>query len=253
MHPSATWETVDAMTDPDDPATDELLLGVLHESRELGFLGPGPIEPQMAHARAFLPLLTDARQVLDLGSGGGLPGLVLAVSLPSAEFVLLDGNRRRCAFLSSAVERLDLADRVRVELGRAEELARRPDLDGRFDVVVARSFGAPAITAECAVRFLVHPDSPGSPAWDDAGGSVGSSGPVTHPGAGGRLLVSEPPTGSEDRWPEDGLALLGLASGTRHALADATIQELVVVERCDTRFPRRVGIPTKRPLFGPTG
>lgn len=207
----------------------DLLLEVLHDSRALGFLGPGPIEPQLAHAHAFLGLLGDVEDVLDLGSGGGLPGLVLAAGRPETRFVLLDGNQRRCAFLAASVERLGLADRVEVELGRAEELARRPDLDGRFDAVVARSFGPPAVTAECAVRFLR---------------GVGAD------GAAARLLVSEPPTGSEDRWPVGGLTQLGLTLGERVVVDDATIQVLIAVERCADRLPRRVGIPGKRPLFG---
>jgi 16S rRNA (guanine527-N7)-methyltransferase len=234
------------MTEPDAPPADHVLRQVLHDSRELGFLGPGPIAPQLAHARAFLPLLSDARRVLDLGSGGGLPGLVLATSLVDAHLVLLDGNQRRCAFLSNAVERLGFTDRVEVELGRAEELARRPDLEGTFDVVVSRSFGAPAVTAECAVRFLGFED-PHTTGGSTSGieGRVSAASPP-------RLLVSEPPSGSEDRWPAAGVAVLGLGLGTRHVLADATIQELDLVERWDDRFPRRVGIPTKRPLFGPT-
>lgn len=205
-------------------APDDLLLELLTESRELGFLGPGGIEPQIEHARSFLTALTNAPgAVLDLGSGGGLPGLVLLTSLPSARLVLLDGNQRRCQFLQRAVELLGAAERATVELGRAEELARRPDLDGSFDVVVARSFGAPAVTAECAVRFLRDP--------------------------GSRLIVSEPPTGSEDRWPAEGLSEFGLGRGPRHDTTHGTLQELVVLERCSDRFPRRVGIPSKRPMF----
>ncbi len=65
-----------------------------------------------------------------------------------------------------------------------------------------------------------------------------------------RLLVSEPPDGSEERWPIEGLALLGLRRDDRHVLADATVQEMTVVERCGDRYPRRVGIPGKRPVFG---
>ncbi|MHB1138788.1 MAG: RsmG family class I SAM-dependent methyltransferase [Microthrixaceae bacterium] len=198
---------------------------VLERSRALGFLGPGPVEPQRRHAAAFLPSLVGCARVLDLGSGGGLPGLALAVRLDDVEFALLDGNVRRCRFLTDAVEELGLAERVQVLLGRAEELARQPELRGVFDAVVARSFGPPAVTAECAAGFL--------------------SGP------GARLLVSEPPEGSANRWPVDGLALLGMEPGAvRHDPSlDATIQQIEVVAPCPENLPRRVGIPTKRPLF----
>ena len=99
-----------------DDATHELVL-VLEESRSLGFLGPGPVSPQIDHAQAFLDSLEGQGRILDLGSGGGVPGLVLALALPASEFVLLDSNQRRCAFLQAAIERLDIADRTSVVTG----------------------------------------------------------------------------------------------------------------------------------------
>jgi 16S rRNA (guanine527-N7)-methyltransferase len=204
-----------------DPAQDLVL--VLEESRSLGFLGPGPVGPQIDHAQAFLEALATHARILDLGSGGGVPGLVLALALPAAEFVLLDSNQRRCAFLQSAIERLDIADRTQVVTGRAEELARDPELRGSFDSVVSRSFGPPAVTAECAIGFLSGP------------GSV--------------LLISEPPQSDPGRWPEQGLQLLGLQLGARKTQEQATIQAFTMVTPCSEKYPRRVGIPTKRPLF----
>jgi 16S rRNA (guanine527-N7)-methyltransferase len=104
---------------------------------------------------------------------------------------------------------------------RAEEAARRPDLRETFDAVVARSFGPPAVTAECAVGFL-----------RPAGG----------------LVVSEPPGDEEDRWPAEGLEELGFGALSRVAAPGGSF---VVLEksRSDDRWPRRVGIPAKRPLW----
>lgn len=209
-------------TDPVASGTDALDV-VLEQSRELGFLGPGPIGPQRDHARSFLAPLGDATRVLDLGSGGGLPGLVIAWELPSIELVLLDGMERRCQFLELAVDQLDLSDRVAVVCGRAEEMARSERLSSSFPTVVARSFGPPGVLAECAVGFLAGP--------------------------GSRLLVSEPPSSAEDRWPVAGLAELGLGRGDVTRSHGGTIQELVVIERPSTKYPRRVGIPAKRPVF----
>ena len=84
---------------------------------------------------------------LDLGSGGGVPGLVLAMRWPEAHGVLLEAARRRCAFLEQAVARLGLMERIIVRCGRAEELARSPKLRGSVDLVVARSFGRPAVSS----------------------------------------------------------------------------------------------------------
>ena len=212
------WARVDDVT-----KTDPGLLAVLEESRRLGFLGPGPVEPQIDHASSFLDGLTGRHDILDLGSGGGLPGLVLATRVVHARFVLLDAQQRRCSFLTRAVQELEMSDRVSVELGRAEDLARRPDLRGQFDAVVARSFGQPAVAAECAVGFLHGP--------------------------GAVLLISEPPTGSTERWPTNELIELGLSPGERWTGPHGTIQQIDVIALCPERYPRRVGVPTKRPLF----
>ncbi|HEX6237501.1 MAG TPA: RsmG family class I SAM-dependent methyltransferase [Acidimicrobiales bacterium] len=201
---------------------------VLERSQRLGFLGPGSVRAQWEHAVGFALAAGEApARFLDLGSGGGIPGLVLAVGWPASEGVLLDAGERRCAFLAEAVADLDLDERVSVRRGRAEELARRADLRGSFDLVVARLFGPPAVTAECAAPFLR---------------------------AGGRLVVSDPPgageerRGAADRWPPSGLALLGME---RERVVEEPFHYQVLVQRrpCPDRYPRRVGVPAKRPLF----
>ena len=207
-----------------EPATapDSPLLRVLERSKELGFLGPGRVEPHLDHARAYGAELADGSTVLDLGSGGGVPGLVLACDLRSVEFVLLDAMEKRCRFLEWAGSELELRN-VRVVCGRAEELAHRPDLRGQFDAVVARSFAAPPVLAECAAGFLR---------------------------VGGRLIVSEPPEDrASHRWPADPLNELGMRSTGARSGAAATLQVLEQVRSCPDRFPRRVGVPAKRPLF----
>lgn len=198
------------------------LEAVLAEAQRRGFVGPGPIEPHLAHARRFLDALVGEplERVLDLGSGAGLPGLVLALELPAVTWVLLDANQRRAAFLRDAVARLGLGDRVVVWEERAELAGRAEDLRGRLDAVVARSFGAPAVVAECGAPFL-RP--------------------------GGVLVVSEPPDGDPAaRWPDAGLTTVGLA---RDPAAPTGVVRLRQLTPCPDRFPRRVGVPAKRHLF----
>ena len=117
---------------PDDPSdlVDETLSEVLWRSRELGFLGQGGIGAHVRNARAFVAELGPARRVVDLGSGGGVPGLVVAVDRPGMDLVLVEAAQRRVDFLVEAVEELGLTRHVVIEHGRAEELARRPDLRG---------------------------------------------------------------------------------------------------------------------------
>jgi 16S rRNA (guanine527-N7)-methyltransferase len=198
------------------------LRSLLEEARALGFLGPGPIDPQLAHAESFAVLIgPPPGPFLDLGSGGGLPGLVLG-STWNVDGALLDANARRSEFLAGAVARLDLADRIRVVTARAEEGARDLELRGRFALVTARSFGSPAVTAECAVGFL-RPD--------------------------GELAVSEPPDAAPDRWPPDQLAQLGLAAPAISTDGEATVARLRLTTPVADRWPRRTGIPAKRPLW----
>lgn len=196
------------------------LLTVLEESRRLGFLGPGPIEDHLASARCFLAALQrlEPARVLDLGSGGGVPGLPLALWLPQSEFVLLESMDRRATFLASAAERLGMANRVNVVHERAEIAGRLVDLRATFDAVTSRSFGPPGVTAECGSPFLR---------------------------AAGALLVSEPPDRPE-RWDSQALQALGMA-----VVSDPQAGIAVMVQEapCPDRYPRRTGIPAKRPLF----
>ncbi len=90
------------------------------------------------------------RLALDLGSGAGLPGVVLAVAVPTCRFVLVDSRRRRAAFLEWVVERLRL-ENARVEAARADELGER-----RADVATARAF-APLPDAWAAAHPLLRP------------------------------------------------------------------------------------------------
>ena len=202
------------------------LEAVLERSRRLGFLGPGSLRVQAEHAAGFAVAVTDPPgRLLDLGSGGGVPGLVLVGMWPHCRATLLDAGERRCAFLAESVDQLGWADRVTVVRSRAEEAGRQPDMRGAFDLVVARSFGPPAVTAECGAPFL---------------------------DGGGRLVVSEPPGdgpgAGSDRWPEAGLAELGLRAGG--VWREPFHYRAFVRERpCPDRYPRRPGIPAKRPLF----
>ena len=146
-----------------------------------------------------------------------MPGLVLALDRPRIAWTFVESNLRRAVWLGQAIEWLGLSNVV-VRNERAEETGRS-GLRGTADLVTARSFAAPAITAECAAPLLR---------------------------LGGLLWVSQPPTPDPGRWPPAGLAQLGLRpvdNGVRSWAA------FVAETPCGARYPRRVGIPGKRPLF----
>ncbi len=200
---------------------------MLEEARRLGFLGPGPVEAHLDHAEGFASAIASVapggpKRGVDLGSGGGVPGLALAVAFPATQWLLVDAAQRRTAFLRPAVEALEFGARVEVATVRAEELGRQPTHRAGHDVVVARGFGAPSVTAECAAPLL-----------DVQGWAV----------------ISEPPDGGVERWPVEGLALLGMTLGPFIRAGGASFQILEQPVLCPGRYPRRVGVPAKRRLF----
>ncbi len=225
------------MTNPVPPAPiNEPLRGVspgvasaLAQARAFGYLGPGPLQIHVDHAYGFGQVMHEALgvhdanaplRIVDLGSGGGVPGLILADAWPVSTWAFVDSQQRRMATLTTVLAELGLADRCTVQVGRAEEVAHCSKLRAGFDAVVARGFAAPSVTAECAAGFLR---------------------------IGGVLVVSEPPAG-EDRWSDRGLARLGLA---RRPSASNDFRFFVAeqVSLCSSTYPRSIGIPAKTPLF----
>jgi 16S rRNA (guanine527-N7)-methyltransferase len=201
------------------------LTAQLEQARDLGMLGPSPVEAHLLHAEAMASVVDRGFRgpFLDLGSGAGVPGLVLLGVSAEARGTLLDARWRRCSFLEIALQELGLGGRGSVACGRAEALARDQGFRGQFDLVVARGFGAPATTAECAVGFLR---------------------------TGGRIVVSEPP-GEPDRqrWPPDGLEQLGLLGPETRGGDAGRFVVLTARGRAAERWPRRVGVPGRRPLW----
>ena len=104
-----------------------------------------------------LPLLADAvGYAIDVGSGAGLPGLVLAAALPGAEVDLVESVGRKCEFARRAIE-LTGIERARVVCERAETWACAESPDGgreAYDAVTARAVGRLATLAELASPLL---------------------------------------------------------------------------------------------------
>ena len=113
----------------------ELLAG---PGTERGLLGPREVprlwERHLLNCAGLSELVQDGQVVLDLGSGAGLPGLVLALQRPDVQVVLVESLQRRAAFLSECVEQLELRNTL-VRRARAEELHGKVEVD----VVTARA------------------------------------------------------------------------------------------------------------------
>jgi len=171
---------------------DSELLSALRAIQARGAIGEGSLEHAVAHADQFVAALPAAAQTLaDLGAGGGLPGLVIAWRSPRLRITLVERRATRADLLLRAVHALGMAERVAVLADDVRVLGERAP--GSFDVVTARSFAAPPITARWAGVLLR---------------------------TGGTLIVSEPPQEDAQRWPVEllqrcGLLDLGREQGVR--------------------------------------
>jgi 16S rRNA (guanine527-N7)-methyltransferase len=206
-------------------ATPPALPVALEMAQGRGLLGPTiPIADHIAHARALGRCLVETlgqlpHRLLDLGSGGGIPGLVLATDWPDIDVVLLDAQQRATDTLTEAIDLLGLP-RCRALRGRAEDLARSDTWREHFDAVTARSFGPPAVAAECASGFLE---------------------------TGGVMIVAEPP-GAPPRWDPVGLTSLGLELVAQQSVPVA-VAALRKVCATPADVPRASGRPAKRPRW----
>ena len=187
----------------------------------------------------FEAIREDARFV-DVGSGAGLPGIPLKIAFPGMTGALVETTGRKANFLREMVKVLSL-DGLEVKRGRAEDLARLPEMRERFDVALARAVAPMPALAELTLPFcrvggraVVHKTLDAADEIESArcaietmGGEIRgvarSSGELAEPGPDG-------PDDSESR------------------------RTLLVIEKVaptPARYPRRAGIPAKRPIMGP--
>lgn len=230
------------------------LTRLLEEARVLGHLGPDAVEHHIDHSLGFMEILDSLPPdisrlpLLDLGSGGGVPGLVLAVARQPRPIVLLDGSVRRCTWLRSAVDRLGVSEVVEVVAERAEVAGKSARWRHGFGMVVARLFGRPAVTAECAAPFL---GEGGILVVSDARATIDEKerdeAPRDAADGTGDPIAAE--SAQAARWPSEGLAELGLGSARPQLARGYSFITVARVSPCCERYPRRTGIPTKRPLF----
>ena len=167
------------MTSPRKTLTD-----VLGDAQKWGTLGRRSVSQVIEHARQFLPPLEScAGPVIDIGTGAGVPGLVIAEARPDLHLVLTDRRATRMDALRRGVMAMGLADRVEVITADVEDLGRDPDHRGRYAAVVSRGFGPPEVTLRLALPLLKN---------------------------GGTIVISEPPPETPPRWKTELLQEVGV-------------------------------------------
>jgi len=156
------------------PGDYERLCAVLERAQIQGALGARPIAEVIDHANDFVAALpTDVTSVLDLGTGAGIPGLVIAFARPSVQVTMVDRRAKRIDALQRAIVALGWEARATTIAVDAEQLIADPTWLWRHDAVVARGFADPRTTLRVAAQ-LTRTD--------------------------GWVVISEPPAGSPTRW-----------------------------------------------------
>jgi 16S rRNA (guanine527-N7)-methyltransferase len=168
-------------------------------------------------------------RLIDIGTGGGFPGLPGAIALPEAEVLLLDATRKKIAFLRQLAQGLGLAG-VSVLAVRAETAAHAANQRGQYDLALIRAVGPASVCAEYALPFV----KPGGQA----------------------ILYRGQWTPAEEQRLRKALALLGgeieqvvafplpRSGAERHAIYLRQLQST------PGGYPRSVGVPSQHPLGG---
>ncbi len=170
-----------------------------------------------ADLRALAP-----RKVVDLGTGGGLPGIPLAIALPEVAFLLVDAREKKIAFVREAARAVG-AQNVRAVSGRAETLAARGAAEREaHDVVVARALAPLPVLIELATPLLR---------------------------VGGVLVSVKGERAAEElREAENAMRILGIELESQRRTETATILHLRKRQSTPPRYPRAPGEPKRKPL-----
>ncbi len=189
----------------------------------------------LAESLALLVSLRDAgilpsgasMRVADLGSGGGFPGLPMAIAEPALDLGLVESHGRRATFLQTVIEALGL-ERVSVRTMRAEDAGRGPMLRATFDLVTARALAPLPVLIEYALPLLKD----------------------------GGLLVAPKGSRADAELSASTRALAALGGDVQGSLElplpeGLPPQRVIVIRRTgrlDPQYPRRAGIPSRLPL-----
>ena len=182
------------------------------------------LEKHLVDSLFLMELIHDEdKQIIDVGTGAGFPGLVLAIVYPEKQFLLVDSVRKKVEFLNEVIDELEIENAV-TSSERAEELIK--DRRESFDVALCRGVAKLRIIIEYMIPFLK---------------------------VKGRFLAQKL---TVDEIPESQNALNGLNAEIveTHMFELPTIRderviiEIVKKKETSDKYPRKTGVPSKNPL-----
>lgn len=200
------------------------------------------IERHINDSLSLLPSLDECMQntdtqdprVLDVGSGAGLPGLVIATVRPEWKVTLLDSLNKRCTFNTAAADAMGL-DNIDIVWSRAEDAGRDPQHREAYSIVTARAVAELRVLGELCLPFVR---------------------------VGGYWIA--PKGASPDKEIQDALAAIETLGGCVESLdvqrvessvtpgdSSQTKRTVVIVKKTEKtldKYPRKPGVPKKRPL-----
>ncbi len=166
--------------------------------------------------------------IIDVGAGAGLPGIPLKIVFPGIGLTLLEATAKKVRFLENLVTKLGLSD-IRITAGRAETIARDTVFREQFDIALARALAPLPVLVELTLPFCK---------------------------VGGSCIA--PKKGNIQREVEQSTRAIEVMGGRLREIKSIPLEEfndrrcLVVIDKIKTtppQYPRRPGMPTKRPIL----
>lgn len=168
-----------------------------------------------------------AKTIIDVGTGGGFPGVPLAIAFPNKKFTLIDSLNKRIKIINELCEKLGILN-VRAIHGRAEELARKKDMREKFDLCVSRAVANMSTLTEYCLPFVKVGGAFIAYKGPDCGQEIADAANAIKI-LGGEILREESPKVSEVSFD--------------HKL-------IVINKKKNTlsKYPRKAGTPSKEPI-----
>lgn len=193
----------------------------------------GITDPEEIITKHFIDSLTVANKIeknntiIDVGSGAGFPGIPIKIAFPETNILLLDSLNKRISFLSEVIEKLDLKN-IKTIHGRAEDFGRDKNYREKFDIATARAVAPLNVLIEYLMPFVK---------------------------IGGKCLCMKGSNSNEEiKNSDNAISLLGgtLIRSEEFFIPKTDIVRKVVeikkVKKTENIYPRKAGVPNKKPL-----